>query len=61
MDNERKSRDETSEFLIKSFGEEILKLQELLNIEKTSRMRANKEAMSLINDIEDSLNDQIRE
>lgn len=61
VERERRGRDEMSEFLIRSFGEEILKLQEVLNGEKTDRVRGNREALSLIREIEESLEGQIEE
>lgn len=47
--------------MIKSFGEEILKLQEILNDEKTERVRGNREALGLIKEISESLNEQVEE
>lgn len=61
VESERKVRDETSEFLIRSFGEEILKLQEMLNAEKNGRTRPNREAFELIEEINGMMTEQLAE
>jgi hypothetical protein len=48
MESERTIREETTEFLIKTFGDEILKIQDMFEEERSQRSRANADTMRLV-------------
>ena len=53
------SRDETAQFLINSFGDEIIKLEDILHKEREMRIEKNDELLRLINSIDDGLSNEI--